>query len=55
MFDSPITKKTLREQVAEVLRKKILGGEIKPGERIVEADIAKELQLSLIHICFFVY
>ena len=46
MFDSPITKKTLREQMAEVLRKKILGGEIKPGERIVEADIAKELQIS---------
>ncbi len=33
-----VMKKTLREQIAEILRKKILSGEIKPGERLIEAE-----------------
>ncbi|MCB7304293.1 GntR family transcriptional regulator [Bariatricus massiliensis] len=41
-----IVKTTIREQVVEVLRKKIFSGEIKPGERIVEADVSEMLQVS---------
>ena len=37
-----IIRKTLREQVVEILRHKILSGEIKPGERIIEAKVAEE-------------
>jgi len=46
MTKTPISRKTLREQVAEILRKKILNGDIQSGERIVEADLAMELQMS---------
>ena len=46
MTKTPISRKTLREQVAEILRKKILNGDIQSGERIVEADLARELQMS---------
>ena len=41
-----VMKKTLREQIAEILRKKILSGEIKPGERLIEAEISEEYQVS---------
>ena len=41
-----IIRKTLREQVVETLRHKILSGEIKPGERIVESKMAEELKVS---------
>ena len=43
-----IIRKTLREQVVEILRHKILSGEIKPGERIIEAKVAEELIAKLI-------
>lgn len=46
MAKASISRKTLREQVAEVLRKKILNGEIKPGERMIEAQISEEFQTS---------
>lgn len=36
----------LSENVVAILRNKILNGEISPGERIVEADIAAELGMS---------
>ena len=38
--------KTIRQKVYEYLRESILGGEIKPGERIVEADIAGRIGTS---------
>ena len=38
-----IIRKTLREQVVEILRHKILSGEIKPGERIIDANVAVEM------------
>lgn len=38
--------KTLREQVVIILRKRILAGEIKPGEKIKELEISKELNIS---------
>ena len=41
-----VSRKTLREQVAEVLRNKILSGEMKPGEKIVEQDVAEKLDTS---------
>ena len=46
MAKASISRKTLREQVAEVLRKKILNEEIKPGERMIEAQISEEFQTS---------
>lgn len=38
--------KTLREEIAIVLRNRILRGEIKQGERIKEADFAEEFGIS---------
>jgi DNA-binding GntR family transcriptional regulator len=38
--------KTIRQKVYEYLRESILGAEIKPGERIVEADIAGRIGVS---------
>lgn len=38
--------KTLREQVAIILRKRILSGHIKPGEKIKEVEISKEFNIS---------
>ena len=35
-------RKTLREQLADILRSKILRSEIAPGDRIVEEEVAKE-------------
>jgi DNA-binding GntR family transcriptional regulator len=35
-----------RDQVVEVLREAILGGELLPGERVVESRIAKQLGIS---------
>lgn len=43
---SEFSYKTLREEVVIVLRKRILNGEIKPGERIKELEISKELNIS---------
>lgn len=37
---------TLRQQVAEILRKDILHGRYLPGDRIVEADIASNFNIS---------
>lgn len=37
---------TLREQVANILRKRILDGTIQPGERIKEIDISNEFNIS---------
>jgi DNA-binding GntR family transcriptional regulator len=35
-----------RDQVVEVLREAIIGGELQPGERVVESRIAKQLGIS---------
>jgi len=43
---SDFSYKTLREEVVIILRKRILNGEIKPGERIKELEISKELNIS---------
>ncbi|SHI83819.1 GntR family transcriptional regulator [Lutispora thermophila] len=40
------TNSLLSENVVTFLRNKILNGEISPGERIIEADIAAELGIS---------
>lgn len=39
-------KSTLREQLAEVLKSKILKGEISPGERLIEEEISKQFNVS---------
>jgi len=41
-----IVRKTLREQVTDVIRLRILRGEIQPGERIVEQEMAETLGVS---------
>ena len=38
--------RTLPTQVADHIRERILAGELAPGERIVEADVAAELGVS---------
>lgn len=44
-FD-PITSPTLVDTVVEKLRESILSGRISPGERLVEAELARELGIS---------
>ena len=41
-----INTKSIREQVADVLRSRIINGELKPGDRISERDISRELNIS---------
>ena len=41
-----IQRKTLWQQIADVLREDIIQGKIKPGERIVEEDIAEKFHVS---------
>ncbi|WP_412759106.1 GntR family transcriptional regulator, partial [Neobacillus cucumis] len=36
-----IVNKTLSEQIYEALREKIIKGELQPGDRIVELEVAK--------------
>lgn len=42
----PITSRTLVDTVAEQLRDSILSGRFAPGERLVEAELARELAIS---------
>src|SRR5437763_13191997 len=44
-FTSP-SHKTLRDWVFECLRTSIVSGDLAPGQRIVEADLAKQLEVS---------
>ncbi|MBK8021180.1 MAG: GntR family transcriptional regulator [Chloroflexi bacterium] len=50
MTDSPslglIQNKSLREHVLEMLRNAIVNGELKPGQTLVEADLASQLGVS---------
>lgn len=45
-FDTVLSKRTLREQVAKELRKQILSGKYKPGERIVEVETSEAFKIS---------
>ena len=42
----PPSHKTLRDWVFECLRTSIVSGDLAPGQRIVEADLAKQLDVS---------
>jgi DNA-binding GntR family transcriptional regulator len=42
----PVTTPTLVESVAEAIRGSILAGRFAPGERLVEAELARELHVS---------
>lgn len=42
----PITSRTLVDTVVEKLRESILSGRFAPGERLVEAELARELAIS---------
>lgn len=46
MKTSAIRRQTLREEVAERLRRLIIEGELKDGDRIVEADLCAALSVS---------
>ena len=46
MKDRLLKNKTLREEVVDFLRLRILRGEIKPGERIVESEVANYFNIS---------
>lgn len=41
----------LRDVVFETLRQKILKGELKPGERLIEVALAQRLGVSRRHRC----
>lgn len=43
---APIRKEVLRDKIAAVLRGWILDGTLKPGERIIELEVAAKLQVS---------
>jgi DNA-binding GntR family transcriptional regulator len=43
---APITNRTLVDTVVETLRESILSGRFAPGERLVEAELARELAIS---------
>src|SRR5262249_33341628 len=42
----PVTTPTLVESVAEAIRESILSGRFAPGDRLVEAELARELHVS---------
>ncbi|GEL06219.1 GntR family transcriptional regulator [Rummeliibacillus stabekisii] len=44
--ENPISKKTISEQIAEQLLFRIFSGYYDQGQRLIEAEIAKELQVS---------
>lgn len=41
-----LRRRSLHERVAEILRELILEGDLKPGERIVELDLCRKLNVS---------
>lgn len=41
-----IMRQTLREQVTQAIRLKLLTGQLRPGERIVEQEMAEDLGVS---------
>ena len=43
---APIRKEVLRDKIAAVLRSWILDGTLKPGERVIELEVAAKLQVS---------
>lgn len=42
----PKRNETLREQLVDTLRQAVLGGQIQPGEKVVEAQLAEQLGVS---------
>lgn len=47
MATSSVTNRTLRDQIADVLRQAILFGEFAPGERLMESELAQRFHVSL--------
>ncbi|MGH8619308.1 MAG: GntR family transcriptional regulator [Burkholderiales bacterium] len=46
MFDAQVLAQTLPEKIAATLAERIVSGEFEPGERLVEATLAKALKVS---------
>lgn len=44
--ENSISKKTIAEQIAEQLLFRIFSGQYEQGQRLIESEIAKELQVS---------
>jgi DNA-binding GntR family transcriptional regulator len=42
----PLPAASLTESIAGLLRERIVGGQFEPGERLVEAEMARQLQIS---------
>lgn len=42
-----VNKQTIRDQVFQILRTAILSGELEPGQRLSEPELAKQLNVSL--------
>ncbi|MCD8084682.1 MAG: GntR family transcriptional regulator, partial [Clostridiales bacterium] len=41
-----LSYRTLRENIADIIRMKIINQELKPGDHIVEAELANEFGIS---------
>jgi DNA-binding GntR family transcriptional regulator len=46
MSPSSLLRSSLKEQITEIIKQRILTGDIKPGERITEMNLAKEFGTS---------
>jgi len=46
ILETPIQREILRDKIFDVLKTWILNGTLAPGERIVESNVAKQLQVS---------
>src|SRR3954451_25496522 len=46
----PVATTTLKERIVQVLRDGILAGKLKPGERLNESRLARELSMSRIPV-----
>src|SRR3982751_1496960 len=46
----PVATTTLKERIVQVLRDAILAGKLKPGERLNESRLARELSMSRVPV-----
>ncbi len=44
--NNQLKSKSIRQEVVQIIRRKILRGELLPGDRIIEAEIAAQLEIS---------
>ncbi len=44
--NNKLKSKSIRQEVVQIIRRKILRGELLPEDRIIEAEIAAQLEIS---------